>query len=374
MLRHCAQTVIFVAVLTIPCLKSNAEESSIRLGAMFHLTGDWAMEGAAFREGAELAADEINRHGGIRAKPIEMVFEDTAYVSKNCLTISKKFVEDKSIKGVLITTLHETKPSGPIFELAGLPAIVLWDAAPELEELGDFIFAIGPWAPDTGRKAADFAHRKLNARRAVILSTNHDWSLAVGASFAKEWQRSGGEVIQSITVNPGDSDFRTILLKIGKVDPDVLYAPLVDNIVPFVKQLRVSQFSKPIIMADNITEILLPQAAAEFEGIYQTMVADPVSEEGEAFRGAYKEKYKREPKLAIFSAWSYDAVKMFAWAIEQGASTRSEIKDWLYSIKDFKGVSGTLTMNSRGSAAKYVSMFVVKNAKLELIEQPDFAN
>jgi ABC-type branched-subunit amino acid transport system substrate-binding protein len=48
----------------LPCF-ARAENPPPRIGALIVLTGQYAMQGNAFREGIELAVDEINESGGI---------------------------------------------------------------------------------------------------------------------------------------------------------------------------------------------------------------------------------------------------------------------------------------------------------------------
>lgn len=48
----------------LPCF-ARAESPPPRIGALMVLTGQYAMQGNAFREGIELAVDEINESGGI---------------------------------------------------------------------------------------------------------------------------------------------------------------------------------------------------------------------------------------------------------------------------------------------------------------------
>ena len=44
----------------------------------------------------------------------------------------------------------------------------------------------------------------------------------------------------------------------------------------------------------------------------------------------------------------------------------------MYRIKDLKGVNGSITFDSKGSAPKYVSMFQVNDGRLKLVEGVDF--
>jgi len=342
-----------------------------KIVAMFHLSGEYAAEGTAFQEGVEVAVSQLNADRGIRGRSLQVVFEDTRYNQVDSNTIAKKIISDKSVVGAMITTLHETKPSGPVLERAGVPTIVLWDSAPEIEEMGKSIFSIGPWAPDSGRKAAAFARKSLKASKAALLTTTHEWSGLVGKSFEATAKEQGMAVVWNDAVNLDETDFRTLLAKMRASEPDVLFAPLVSNLVLFAKQLSASGFKKPVIMSDNITDALLAEAPEAFEGFYQTVVADPKSPETEQLRALYTQRYHKQPRMLMFTAWGYDAVRMFAWALGHSDGSRAGVRDALYKLRDLPGASGPISMNEKGSAAKFVSLVRVNAGKMETIEGPD---
>src|SRR5262245_30603528 len=135
---------LFISFLPVA---AHSSPPPFKIGALIHLTGEWPAQGAAFREGIELAADEINKAGGIRGRPIELVVEDTQYKSVVAHTIGKKMLSVDHVSAAIIGTISEVMAVGPEFERAKVPLFVLWDSAPELEALGDYVFAIGPWAP-----------------------------------------------------------------------------------------------------------------------------------------------------------------------------------------------------------------------------------
>jgi branched-chain amino acid transport system substrate-binding protein len=49
-----------------------ADTPPIRIGALIVLTGQYAMQGSAFREGIELAIDEVNAGGGIHGRTLAL--------------------------------------------------------------------------------------------------------------------------------------------------------------------------------------------------------------------------------------------------------------------------------------------------------------
>jgi branched-chain amino acid transport system substrate-binding protein len=60
-----------------------------------------------------------------------------------------------------------------------------------------------------------------------------------------------------------------------------------------------------------------------------------------AFIEKYKKRWGKEPDL--YGPYFYDAVRMYATAIEKGGYTNEGIRKALKDLKDFPGVSGKMT-------------------------------
>src|SRR6476661_5604494 len=65
----------FLLTVLLACNRK-PQENALRIGLPIPLTGGSAEYGEFIREGATLAADEINQQGGVHGKPLELIFED----------------------------------------------------------------------------------------------------------------------------------------------------------------------------------------------------------------------------------------------------------------------------------------------------------
>ncbi len=352
--------------------ESASKEGGIKIVALLHLTGDFSAEGNAFREGIDVAADEYNLQTGPNHVKVNVSFEDTKYDLKETSTAAALVTSDERVHGVIISTFHEVKAIAPKLEISKLPTIILWDSSKEIEDLGEYIFGIGPWSSDSGRKAADFAFRTLKVQSAFLLSTNNEWSSSVTKAFFDRSQKNGVVVKGSTSVNPEDRDFLSIINRIRMAGADsVVYAPLSSNLQTFGKQVHSSLMDTPVIMSDAISTSLLAQSRGAFEGFYHTMMADPEGPASMNLKKLYQARYDREPANLMLTALGYDALRMMVLAAEKSGNSRESIKNGLYGIKDMDGASGRITMSEKGSAPKYVSVFQVTDSKFKLIEKAD---
>jgi branched-chain amino acid transport system substrate-binding protein len=352
--------------MLLNCLPALAvPDNSVRLGAILMLTGDQAVYGKALLEGIELGLDEANATGD---RKFSVIVEDSQLKPQVAHTAATKLVKTDRVAATLNASFIESMANGKVFESAKVPVITLWDSASEIEQLGDYVFGIGLWTPSSARRASDFAATNLSARSAVIINTEAEWSETVAGLFEEYFTEGGGTILKRASVTPREADFRTLILLVKSLRPDVLYAPLTENLVPFYKQLRAAHFDKPIIASDIIAAEHINQAPQVFEGVYQTNAPAP---DGQAFphlKALYRKKFQREPTLPLFVAWGYDGIRLLTSAVSKVGPKSEAIKDYLYTIAGFPGASSTISFNREGSSPVIERMFVIRGGRFEIVE------
>ncbi|MCB9030658.1 MAG: ABC transporter substrate-binding protein, partial [Deltaproteobacteria bacterium] len=263
-----------------------------------------------------------------------------------------------------VGTYTEAMVAGPVFENAQIPLVNIWDSAPEIEALGNYVFGIGVWTPSSSEVSAKYARENIKAKTAVTICNNGEWSLEVAKAFRENFEKDGGKVLDHFEINPGESDFRTILLKVKSLNPDVIYAPVTDNISAFWLQLGRSGYTKTVITSDILNQEILNQVGSSAEGVYQTQAADPSSPATIEMLDAYKAKHGKDCTQVFFTSLGYDSVMFLAKAMQTKGLKRNLIKDGLYEIANYPGASGVATMTPEGSVKRIVSVFQVKDSKL----------
>jgi branched-chain amino acid transport system substrate-binding protein len=358
----------FLLINTTPVA---SEPVKLKVGAIVTLSGQWAAEGEAFMHGIELAVDELRTQG--KFEP-EVIFEDSEFVRPKIVSAAKKLVTQDSVDLLITGTLGETKPNLRFIEQEKIPTIVLWDSTPELEEAGEYIFGIGPWAPASGEYAADYALTKLNLKKFAIFMSASEWPEYVAGYFTKRVQKSPDASVESYSFLPDQGDFRPSIMQAKAKGVQAIYFPLDFYLLSFLKQVQQLAPEIKLITSDIISENIIKQGGKTTEGAYSTGMNFPDSVGKRNFIEAYNKKYGKQCLLCQFSGWGYDAVMMAAHALasesKQGTSqaSRELIKAGLYKIRDFGGVSGTISISSGGSWKQLPQMYQVKAGKLILVE------
>jgi ABC-type branched-subunit amino acid transport system substrate-binding protein len=72
--------------------------------------------------------------------------------------------------------------------------------------------------------------------------------------------------------------------------------------------------------------------------------------------------------MPIYTAWGYDAVHLVTKALTNARGDTTKINAELYKVREYAGASGTISISEEGSSRASVSLFQVRNSKLELVE------
>ncbi len=206
-----------------------------------------------------------------------------------------------------------------------------------------------------GKILAKYAHENLKADKAIILGDNSsDYGIGLTKAFKDEYK---GQIVAEENFTEGDKDFQAVLTKIKDKDFNVLYIPgYYTEAGLIIKQAREMGIDTPIVGADGFGDAKLVETAGAgnvsnvfYTGHFSTKA--PATDKVEPFIKAFKEKFDKEP--SSFNALAYDAVYMVKQAIEdEGSADSSAIKNGLANLKDFKGVTGEMTIDKEHNPEK----------------------
>ena len=323
------------------------QEEKIIIGFTGPLTGDSAFLGKSAQKGIQLAVDEINLKGGVNGKQVKVIYEDDQMVEQLTYTAYQKLVNVNRANAILSVSY------GGILSIADragqdkIPIINTIDTSEELADAGDYVFAVGIYDEGIGYTIADFAKQKSN-KVAVIYYQAEPFVVLVKDSFKERYESLGGEVTIEEGYAPSHNDFRTTLLKAKQAGIDTLIVLGYDEAGLSLRQAKEINSEMTFIGMDTFSsEVFLDIAGNAAEGAYFTFWEAPDKQEYSNFIKRFKAKYGKEPSQPLFTSTSYDSMKLLAKAMEK-AEKGEALKQALYEIKDFNGLSGSLTMSNDG--------------------------
>ena len=346
-------------------------ENEIRLGINYELTGDVASYGQASVEGIELALEEVNNAGGINGKTIRWIKYDNKSDKSQATTLATKLMtQDKVIAVLGPATSGAFKATIP--EAMKNKIVVASGSATDdsvtIDDNGvkEYAFRICFTDSYQGTAMANFALNNLSATKAVvILDNSRDDAKGLATNFTSTFEAGGGKVVATEAFVSGDTDFNAIITKIKGESFDVVFIPGYYNEAGLIiKQARNQGIDAPILGPDGfgapeLTELAGADALNDvyFSSHFSSLDKDP-SVMG--FIESYKAKYGKEPDQ--FAALGYDLAMFVIDGIKRaGSEDPVALKDALAQTKDFKGITGSFSMDENHNPVKAVVVVGIEN-------------
>jgi len=187
--------------------------------------------------------------------------------------------------------------------------------------------------------------------------------------FTQEFKNLGGTVSAQQGYASGTSDFKAAVKQIKGGNPDAIYLPgYYTEIAAILKEIKGQKVTSKVISVEGIAEPMMFEIAGDAaEGVvYPQPPYDSTSSNPEIkhFVSAYKAKFPTEPD--IDAAFSYDALKIVAKAIETSAKYPDDLRNRIADTT-FKGITGDIAFNSSGDVDIQPRMFMIKEGRFQAI-------
>lgn len=343
---------------------------TLKIGFNFEETGDVASYGTAEQKAAKLAVDEINKAGGVDGKQIEVTDKDNKSELSEASTVSTNLVTQAKVNAIVgPATSGGTGAAITNAAKASVPLITPSGTQDDLTKGQDYLFRATFIDSFQGKILSKYVTDNLKAKKVVLYYDNSsDYAKGIAKAFQEEYK---GEIVATETFASKDTDFQAALTKFKGKDFDALVVPgYYTEAGKIVNQARGMGIDKPIVGGDgfNSEEFISQATPAAATNVYYVSgysTSGDMTAKAKKFLEAYKAKYNEEPSM--FSALAYDSVYMVAEA-SKGAKNSVDIKENLAKLKDFEGVTGSITMDKNHNPVKSALMIGLKDGKVDTVE------
>lgn len=360
---------VICGLLAARCGGERAPASQgIEIGFFGALTGPQATFALSGRNGARLAAEQINRAGGVLGKRLDILVEDDHNeASEAASAVSKLITRDHVVALIGENASSRSLAAAPIAQSYRIPMVSPSSTNVEVTKKGDYIFRVCFVDSYQGKALATFARQTLKAETAALLvDSKSDYSVGLAGAFRQAFTSMGGRVIQESKYAEGDSDFSAQLTAIRPARPDSIVIPgYYTDAGLIARQARSLGIESVLLGADGwdspkLTEI----GGTAVEGAYFTnhYSAEDPSPAVQAFVGDYRRAYGVDPDS--IAALSYDAARLIADAMHRAGSAEGKrVRDALAGTRDFPGVSGRITMDADRNPVKPAVILKVEGGR-----------
>jgi len=228
--KTCMSTMAALGMLAMVG-SANADETTgltdtaIKVGVMGPFTGN-ASSYSKTQIGLMAYFKHINDQGGINGRKFEIVQEDTACAPAKGIAAAKKLVhQDK------VFYLHGNSCSGvamavkPTVAPTGIPWIIAHAVNPKITmpvNEKKSIFHGVPAGPAYGSTMGKFVMSKPGVKRIAMVTHTNDWAKAYCDPAIEVIKASGGEIIETLALERGQTDATAQVLKLKKAKPDFI--------------------------------------------------------------------------------------------------------------------------------------------------------
>jgi branched-chain amino acid transport system substrate-binding protein len=324
----------------------------IKFGMIAPLTGGAAETGRYQINGARLAAEQINKAGGILGRNIELVIEDDQTTNPGAVNAFNRLANESGVVAFLApirsTQVHAIAPA---VAKVGKP-VAFGGTDPKLTRINNpWLFRFRPNDEISARAIVEYGSDELKKQKWAIIHATDAFGTS-GKDLLTAALKARGitpTTVQGFTT--ATQDFTPIVLAVKNSGADIIasYATAETDQAILAKQLKQFGVDAPWIgSATIVSATAMKLAGADLYSTFAlTDYAAESSPEAGAFATAYKAAHGATPDF--FASWAYDAVNVLANAIKTANATDPEaVRKAMVDTKGFKGAEGTYDFEPNG--------------------------
>lgn len=344
---------------------TDSQAQEIRVGVLLPLTGNAGALGKDALLGIQLAIAEYIQDRSPNEPAISIIPEDTGADPNTGISAFRKLTSVNDVS-LLIGPLASgvTLAVAPLAERNRIVVLSPGSSAPSISTAGDYIFRNELSEEYGARRQAELAYETLKFQRVAMLYVDNEYGVGTSAVFKRRFQDLGGEIVVEDAFESGESNYRTSISKARSQQANAIFYVYQDDAVNFVRQcteLGVDAviYTTPVFENQNVLNTLGELA----NGVVYTYYGGFDPESANTIVQTFVDNYEREhgETPSYYASLGYDAARIMIHALRAADFEEAGVKEALYQIRQFPGVTGTTTFDSNGDVTKPVRLRIVRN-------------
>ncbi len=357
-----------VSMLSIMYASIGFAAGTIKIGALFAVTGPASFLGEPEKKTLELLVKDINVRGGINGMKLEAIIYDTAGDATKAVQLATKLVKDDKVVAIIgPSTTGESMAVIPVVEKEHIPLISCAAGIKITEPVKKWVFKTPANDHIAAEKILNYLTKQKQKKIALMTVTD-----SFGSSGREQLKvlarQKGFTIVADEVYGPKDTDMTAQLTKIRGIKPDAIICwgtnPGPAVITKNVKQLGVKI---PLYMSHGVASkkyielagtdaaegVMLPAGKL---AIYDSLPkSDPQAKLLKEYDQAYKKAFGVE--ASTFGGYAYDAFMLLTGAIKTSGSTPALIRNGIEQSRKLPSVSGIFTMSPKDHNGLDLSAF-----------------
>ncbi len=325
-------TLLFLAVFFIFCAGTGivkaADKEPINIGAIASLTGYLSDQAQNVVEGTELAVDEINTKGGLLGRPLKLHIRDDEMKPPVGTRRFEDLVKNQGIvmhTGVVFAPIASSIQQ--VNKQLGQNGVVLFQSATnDMEQnpknMQPNLFFAGSALEAYGLVGGEHMARNFGKKTVIFYADYAGWGWVIRDAFIKNATANGGEILGTLAIPPGTTDFQPFLTQVMAKNPD--YATFIVNGMMLINCMKQAY---AMGMKDKMKFVTFHVNIEEVNGCGPEVFKDVMmitdyfwniqTDKNRAFLERYSKKYGSGKRPSMRTFLHYASVMMWADAVKK---------------------------------------------------------
>ena len=358
--------VLLAAVILCGCQQKMNEDNVIRIGAILPLSGNSAVLGEPKKQAFEIAKDYYNSQG----YNVEIVYEDSEGAPRKGVASLNKLLASNNIDCYYIDLTTIANSCVPVVNQHKITTFA-GSAEPGITNQSKYLFRLFAGGDQEIDLMINYLE-KIDIPSIYVLHTNELYGINACQALISKYNEIGGVILGSDEYPMNNGDFKSQLIKAKESKADkILLLGYGNEYSVLLKQAQEMQI-KPSQIVCNLggsNKAISDLPIELIEGLVfigpkfsYLLSRNELTEKMRHFVDLFQARYNTTPDFR--AAYVYDTMSILLEAISNGTS--SSIEDNICNIKDFVGVSGSITFLPNGDS--YTDLIIAKYNQNKLIE------
>ena len=276
-----------------------ADAEDVKLADVAELSGGGATVGTNWKNGIDMAVDEINAAGGILGRKLVVTHADSQSNAGNAKAEVQKALDDKPYVLLGPGYSGSVKVCAPLAEEAEIPEIMGGEAAELTKQGYKYLFRTSFGQQSSMPKVAKYIADDIKAKSVAVMWVNNDFGKGGRDTIEQTLQQVGIKIAADLPSEAGQADFSPDVAKVKDANPDAVFVYLnEDESARALKELKRQGVTAPLVGETTLIGqkvIDLSGGAAEGARGHVGLTTDAPVDSIKEFREHFVKRYNYVP-------------------------------------------------------------------------------
>jgi len=362
--------ILLVVLGTLP----PASAQNVKLAIVAEITGGGAPVGATWRDGVNLAVEDINKKGGILGRRVETFLLDTQSDPPTSVAVMRRAINENPFAILGTVYSSSTVANMDIARQAGIPQITGSESILIVQKGNPNIFLTSFTQQIGFAKLVRWLAEDLKAEKIALVYVNNAFGKGGREMFLKFLKDRGKSIVADISTEPQQVDFTPELTRVRASGAThlLVYSHEEENARLMIQLRKLGLSVEPV--GDNLcAQTAIDPGGEAMNGVkchVPMTAASPVPSMADMGR-RFQEKYGRVPDHNGFKA--YIGTHMVKAAVERvGAFDQAKVRDCLhnnlFTAAEEPGLLMDVYVDEKGDSDRASFIVEVQNRQTKVIK------